>query len=92
MAEILLTLKKFDVPQADLDELSDLIQTKARKVSPKEHIRVSRDPNVNMLLETAVASRADYVVTGDKDLLILDPFRTTRILNPKEFLDIMDIF
>ncbi|MDP1722601.1 MAG: putative toxin-antitoxin system toxin component, PIN family [Candidatus Gottesmanbacteria bacterium] len=91
LAEILLTLQKFDVPEATLDELSDLMQAKARKVSPKEHIRASRDPKDNMMLEAAVAGKANYLVTGDKDLLTLGSHGRTLIVTPKVFLDRMSL-
>jgi predicted nucleic acid-binding protein len=39
-----------------------------------------------MVLETAVAGRADCIVTGDQDLLVLDPFQGIRILLPADFL------
>ncbi|MEK7141460.1 MAG: putative toxin-antitoxin system toxin component, PIN family [Patescibacteria group bacterium] len=88
LAEILLTLKKFSVPETDVDELSELIQSKAHKVNPKEHIRVSRDPKDNMLLEAAAAGRADYLVTGDKDLLTLGSYGRTLVVTPREFLEL----
>ena len=91
LAEILITLQKFSVPQTTLDELSDLMQSKAGKVNPKERIRLSRDPKDNMLLEAAVAGRADYLVTGDKDLLTLGSHGRTLIVTPKAFLDIMTL-
>jgi putative PIN family toxin of toxin-antitoxin system len=50
-------------------------------------IRVRRDPDDDMVLETAVAGRADCIVTGDQDLLVLDPFRGIRILTPAAFLE-----
>jgi putative PIN family toxin of toxin-antitoxin system len=49
-------------------------------------IRVCRDPDDDMVLETAVAGRADCIVTGDQDLLVLDPFQGIRILLPADFL------
>lgn len=91
LAEILVTLKKFSLSETDLDELSELIQSKARKVNPKAHIRVSRDPKDNMLLEAAVAGHADYLVTGDKDVLTLGTYGRTLIVTPKEFLDSLSL-
>ena len=39
-----------------------------------------------MLLELAVDGRADVIVTGDKDLLVLHPFRGISILTPADYL------
>jgi putative PIN family toxin of toxin-antitoxin system len=38
-------------------------------------VTVCRDPDDNKLLEIAVTGRADCLVTGDRDLLVLDPFQ-----------------
>ena len=52
-----------------------------------EEIDICRDPKDNMLLELAVSGDADYLITGDSDLLDLDPFRGVEIFAPREFLD-----
>ena len=51
-------------------------------------IRVCRDPRDDMFLELAVSGRADYIVSGDSDLLALNPFRGIRILPPHSFLEL----
>lgn len=40
-----------------------------------------------MLLELAASGKADVIVTGDSDLLVLNPFRDIPVLNPKDFLE-----
>lgn len=52
-----------------------------------EHVTVCRDPKDNQFLEAALASAAPFLITGDKDLLSLKSFRTTRIFTPRQFLD-----
>lgn len=47
----------------------------------------ARDRKDNILLELAASGDADYLITGDRDLLVLNPFRGTEILTPREFLD-----
>jgi len=39
------------------------------------------------LLEIAIIGKADCIVTGDQDLLVLDPFRGVRILTSAAFLE-----
>lgn len=56
-------------------------------IEPKTEITECRDPKDNKFLELAVAGNAACIVTGDNDLLVLDPFRNIRIITPKEFLD-----
>ena len=50
-----------------------------------ESIHVCRDPKDNLILELAVDGNADFIVTGDADLLVLNPFRGIRILTPADF-------
>lgn len=46
----------------------------------------SRDPDDNRVLETAVIGGAEVIVSGDKDLLVLNPYAGIRILTAGEFL------
>jgi putative PIN family toxin of toxin-antitoxin system len=49
-------------------------------------IRACRDPRDDKFLEVAVHGRADLIVTGDEDLLALNPFRGIAIMTPSEYL------
>lgn len=49
-------------------------------------IRACRDPRDDKFIEAAVHGRADAIVTGDQDLLALDPFHGIRIVTPAAFL------
>ena len=70
------------VEQARLEEF--LIRT-ALPVSPSEKIELCRDPKDDFLLEIASAGDADYLVTGDEDLLVLGAIKRTRIIRLAEF-------
>ena len=72
--------------QSEIDGLLTLIQRDALLVRPTHHLRACRDPKDNMLLECALAGRADCIVTGDEDLLTLHPFHGLPILRPTDFL------
>jgi putative PIN family toxin of toxin-antitoxin system len=50
-------------------------------------IHVCRDPRDDKFLEAAIHGRADLIVTGDFDLLALDPFHGVRIVTPTAFLE-----
>ena len=52
--------------------------------------RVCRDKNDDVVLATALAGKADVIVTGDDDLLVLKTFRGIRILSPRQFLELLD--
>lgn len=49
-------------------------------------IRACRDPRDDKFLEVAVHGLADAIITGDGDLLALNPFRGIAILGPAEYL------
>jgi putative PIN family toxin of toxin-antitoxin system len=51
-----------------------------------EAVNDCRDAKDNKFLELAVSGRADCVVSGDEDLLVLNPFRGIPILTPREFV------
>lgn len=46
-----------------------------------------RDPKDDMYLELALSGKADCIITGDPDLLVLNSFENIPIITPKEFLD-----
>ena len=51
-------------------------------------IKICRDPKDDKFLKVAVSGQATEVITGDADLLVLDPFQGIRILSPQDFLDL----
>lgn len=86
--------KKFDkyfFDDAERLEAIDKIERNAIIFSPKEIITSCRDPKDNKFLELAVAAGSSCIITGDKDLLILDPFRNIPILTAADFLNIFSI-
>ena len=66
------------------------LRRKTRQVISKRHIKACRDPNDDYLLEIAVEGKADALVSGDEDLLSLDPFRSVRIVNYRELRDMLE--
>ncbi|MFH1604371.1 MAG: putative toxin-antitoxin system toxin component, PIN family [Pseudomonadota bacterium] len=56
-------------------------------VTPKRRLRVVKDDPDNRILECAVDSRAEAIVTGDKALLALKRYERTRVLTLREYLD-----
>jgi uncharacterized protein len=58
----------------------------AEPVTIRERIVACRDPTDDKFLELAVNGRADVVVSGDADLLVLNPFRGIPIRTPSVFV------
>lgn len=86
--------KKFDkyfFDDAERLEVIEKIEKNAVIFFPKEIITSCRDSKDNKFLELAVSSNASCIITGDKDLLILHPFRGISILSPADFLNIFFI-
>lgn len=77
-------LKKY-FPKQRVEELLALLETIAEKVEIKPTHFLNRDPKDNFLLDLIDFSKADYLVTGDKDLLAHNPFKTATILTPASF-------
>lgn len=51
-------------------------------------ITACRDPKDDKFLELAVSGRATHIISGDTDLLTLNPFRGIAILPPRAFLEL----
>jgi len=69
-----------------ISAFSDLCEMVKPVALPK---RICRDPDDDIVLATAVAGRADLIVTGDDDLLVLKIFGGIRILSPRQVLEIL---
>lgn len=81
--------KKFDryfLNLAERLEAIDKIEQNSVWFSPVEIISECRDPKDNKFLELALACDASCIISGDDDLLVLNPFRTIPILNASNFL------
>ena len=64
----------------------ELVDRRGVRVTPTRQITACRDPDDNRVLEAAVAGQADVIVSGDEDLLVLDPFDGIRIVGPADFI------
>ena len=54
--------------------------------TPELHL-VKEDPDDDKFIECAVALKADFVISGDKNLIAIKDYMSIRIVTPKEFLD-----
>lgn len=77
-------LRKY-FPRDSVKELIALLGAVAEEVDIEPKHFINRDPKDNFLLDLIDFSKADYLVTGDKDLLEHNPFITAQILTPVEF-------
>jgi hypothetical protein len=73
----------------DLKDLIDLIKTIGKVLIIKNTPDICRDPKDNYLLELSRKGKADYLVTGDSDLLEIGIYKGTKIITVKEFEQIL---
>ena len=87
-----LSREKFDryVSLQDREEFLRRLLQVTTMVSVLSEITDCRDPEDNRFLALALDSESDYVVTGDADLLALNPWRGIEIVSPGAFLAIRE--
>jgi len=73
----------------NIAELISLLDLKTEKIEITEYFADCRDPKDNFLLELCVSGSADYLITGDDDLLALNPFHGVKIINYRLFREIL---
>jgi len=82
--------KKFDKYFMNDDErllFINKIEVNAKLFEPKISFTLCRDPKDNKFLELAISAKAACIITGDEDLLVLNPFCEIPILNAAYFLN-----
>jgi putative PIN family toxin of toxin-antitoxin system len=50
---------------------------------------VTRDPKDDAVVASALEGEADYIVSGDQDLLVLGQYETIQVVTPRQFVDIL---
>lgn len=83
--------RKYQLTDEDIQTIVSLILLRGEAVTPEQRITACRDPKDNKFLEVAVAGKADVIVSGDEDLLVLNPFSGIPIVTPADFLSRLDI-
>ncbi len=68
------------------DILAPLIRT-LEIIEPVSDVKISRDPDDDKFINCAKDAHALYIVSGDKDLLVLRQFENIQIITAKEFCE-----
>lgn len=69
----------------NLELVLETIEQYADFITVNSNINVCRDPKDNFLLSLAKDGLADYLITGDQDLLVIKRFEKTEIITIAEF-------
>ena len=77
---------KYHISPDDIAALIDLIRLRGELVIPSQKLTVCRDPKDDIFLEAALEGKAEYIVSGDFDLLDMKSFENIPILRVAEFL------
>jgi putative PIN family toxin of toxin-antitoxin system len=75
------------IDEEDRIRFLNLLVKESTLVDVTARIRECRDPKDDKFLELAVSGKADFIISGDGDLQVLNPFRKIKIVSPREFLD-----
>ena len=83
-----LSRRKFDayVSREERKTFLRLVGSAAKIVPIHRHFHACRDPKDDKFLDLAVNSEASVIITGDKDLLALNPFHGVAIVTPAAYL------
>lgn len=78
--------QKYHIEPDDITAVINLLRLRGEVVTPSRKVTVCRDPKDDKFFEAALTAQADCIVSGDADLLVLDPFEDIPVLRPSEFL------
>lgn len=81
---------KYSLRDEDVETIVALVLLRGQPIIPERRITACRDPKDNIVLEVAVAGQADFIVTGDNDLLVLHPFEGISIVGTSQFLKALE--
>ena len=81
--------KKFDSLTDEVVETVTTLLSETEQVNPPEVPEVSRDPKDDKFLACAKSAKAQYVVSEDNDLLVLNPYEDIKIVNALDFLYVL---
>ena len=73
----------------DIEKLLDNFDSYGKIIEIKSDIKECRDIKDNFLLNLAIDGRADYLITGDNDLLNIHTIKKTKIVSITDFLKII---
>lgn len=78
--------KSFHLDQNEVEKVMGVVNSLTEVVSAQNHVNVCRDDDDNRVLECAIDGKANFIVSGDRDLLDLKQFQGIRIISVADFL------
>jgi putative PIN family toxin of toxin-antitoxin system len=79
---------KFDTNINEIKDYIKIIEKYSKKIISKNVSEsISRDKDDDKILQCGLDGNVDFIVTGDKDLLVLREYKSIRIIKPKDYLE-----
>ena len=79
-------IDKIKIPARKASEIIHYLKSQAQWISPQRVVVENlRDPNGHMIIATALSGEADYLITGDKGMLVLKKIKGVVIISPREY-------
>ncbi len=83
--------RRYDITPEVLQGVSELLEKRAISTPLTiQVVGVATHSEDDLILATAASARANYLVTGDRQLLALENFRGTQIVSPRQFIEILE--
>ena len=79
---------KFDFSEKEKQKFLEILVSEFHFVESEENIEESQDSDDNKFLECAITADADYIISGDSDLLELKEYENITIIKPEKFLEL----
>ncbi len=79
----------YQLSEADIQVVLDSLLNETHLLADLYEVQRSRDPDDNVLLACALEGKADYLVSGDSDLLEIKYYHGTQIVSPRQIFGIL---
>ncbi len=81
---------KIKLPDQLVKEIISFLKSHAQTICslPLEE-RVSRDRNDDKIISLAISAKADFIISGDNDLLVLKRYQSIPILSPRDLWNVL---
>ena len=84
-------IRKMKIASGLAAEIRAELEKEFEMVEPEALLKpISRDRDDDWVLATALSGRAEIIVSGDQDLLVLKEFQGIRILTPRQFVELIN--
>lgn len=86
-----LSKEKFNayITEAEKEAFLTKLLPRLHEINTTHIVTACRDEKDNKFLELALSGKADYIITGDQDLLTLNPFQGVEIIQPRGYLELL---